>query len=170
MAGITSDAVRIHGHNFARCHIADERCAHCVQCAGFRSKYHSAVRPFAHAQRPKPVWVAGSDQLGGGGDDQRIRTLNTIHRCTDSRLDGAAAQPLLHDDIGNDLGVGCGMKNGALLFQRFPQFIGVGQIAVVSQSHAALVVVDDQRLHISFVVTSGGGVAHMTDNDAAAAQ
>ena len=62
------------------------------------------------------------------------------------------------------------MKNGALLFQRFPQFKGVGQIAVVSQSHAALVVVDDQRLHISFVVTSSGGVAHMTDNDVAVAQ
>ncbi len=116
MAGITSDAVRIHGHNFARCHIAEERCTHCVQCAGFRSKHHSAVRTLAHAQRTEPVRVAGSDQLGGGGNDQRIRTIDPIHRGTDSRLDGAAAQPLLHDDIGNDLGVGCGMKNGALLF------------------------------------------------------
>ena len=40
----------------------------------------------------------------------------------------------------------------------------------MGQGHAALVVVDDQGLHVALVVRAGGGVAHMAHGDVAAAQ
>ena len=144
--------------------------AHRVQGAGFGSKDDLSAGPSAHAKGPEAMGIPGGDQLCGRGDDQRIGPLDPIHGGGDGSLDGAAAQPFLHDNVGNDLGIGAGVEDGALLFQLVPQLKGVGQVAVVGKSHTAFMVVDDQGLNIALVIRAGGGVAHMAHHDVALAQ
>ena len=59
------------------------------------------------------------------------------------------------------------MKDGSLLLQGAPQFVGIGQVPVVRQSHAALIMVDQQRLDVPDVVCPGRCIAHMSDHDVA---
>ena len=144
--------------------------AHRVKGAGFGGKHDLPAGPPAHAQGPEAVGVPGGDELSGRGDDQGIGPLNPVHGGGDGGLDGAAAQTLLNDDIGDHLRVGAGVEDGALLFQLVPQLHGVGQVAVVGKGHAALVVIDDQGLNIALVVRTGGGIAHMAHHNVAQTQ
>ena len=114
--------------------------------------------------------VAGSDQLGRRGYHQRIGSLDPAHSLIHCLLNGGRPQPLLHDDVGDNLAVRGGMEDGAALLQFISQLIGIGQIAVVRQGHPALVMVDNNGLGVALAVGAGGGVAHMTYNDVAGAQ
>ena len=58
------------------------------------------------------------------------------------------------------------MENGALQLQLCPQFIGVAQIAVVSQGQLALLVIDYNGLAVFPAGSAGGAVAHMADGHA----
>ena len=79
-------------------------------------------------------------------------------------------QPFLHNDIGDDLRIGGGVKNRAIFFQLTAQGEGIGQIAVVSQCHAAFVMVDYQGLNIALSVAAGGSVADVSNYDFSLAQ
>ena len=92
------------------------------------------------------------------------------HGGGDGRLDGGGVQPLLHNDIGNDLGIRGGVENGAAALQLLPQLLGVGEVAVVGQRHAALEMVHQNGLDVPLVVAAGGAVAHMAHGDAAGSQ
>ena len=170
MAPVQLDAFRGDNDDLSGQQVPLKHGAHRVQRAGFGGKDDPSVLPPAHAQGPEAVGVPGGDELCGRGDDQRIGPLDPVHGGGDSGLDGAAAQPFLNDDIGNDFGVGAGVEDGALLFQLVPQLHGVGQVAVVGKSHAALVMVDDQGLDVALVVRTGGGVAHVAHHNVAQAQ
>lgn len=50
------------------------------------------------------------------------------------------------------------------------QLVAVDEVAVVGEGHAALHVVDDDRLGVVAVIAAGRAVAHMTDGDAAGAE
>ena len=62
------------------------------------------------------------------------------------------------------------MKNSAVELMGAAQFIGIYKISVVAKSHVSLDMADDDRLDIIGVFSAGGGIAHMADSDAAAAQ
>ena len=96
--------------------------------------------------------VSRRDELCRRGDDERIGALQRGHCRGDGLLDAPAAQPLPHDDIGDDLAV-CGrMENGTLLLKRGAKFKRVGQIPVMGQGHAPLAVVDEQGLGVGSAV------------------
>ncbi len=50
------------------------------------------------------------------------------------------------------------------------QFVAVDEVAVVGEGHAALHMVDDDRLGVVAVIAAGRAVAHMADGDAAGAE
>ena len=62
------------------------------------------------------------------------------------------------------------MEDRPLTLQLETQLLGVGQVAVVGQRHAALIVVDQNGLDVALVVRTGGTVAHMADGDIAKSQ
>ena len=160
----------VRHHDLAGLDVPLELCADGVQRAGFRGEHDVPVFQSAHAQRAEPVGVPGGDELTGGGKHQRVSSLNAVHGGVDRLLDGGLAQPLLHEDVGDDLRVGGGLKNGAFRLQLLAQFVGVGEIAVVSQSHAALMVIDQNGLNIALVVAAGGAVPHMAYGNVALSQ
>ena len=141
-----------------------------VQGAGLGGEHHAPVLQAAHAQRPEAVGVPDGDELGGGGDHQGVGPLDPVHGGGDSVLDRGGLQPLLDDDVGDDLRIRGGLENGAPALQLLPQLVGVGQVAVVGQGHAALVVVHQDGLDVALVVGPGGAVAHVAHGDGAGAQ
>ena len=114
--------------------------------------------------------VPDGDELGGRGDHQGIGPLDPAHGGGDGILDGGGLQPLLDDDVGDDLRIRGGLENGAPALQLLPQLVGVGQVAVVGQGHAALVVVHQDGLDVALVVGPGGAVAHVAHGDGPRAQ
>ena len=155
----------VHCDNFSRFHIPQELGADCVESAALRGKDHGAVGAPADAQGPEAVGVPDGNQFGGRGNDQRIGSLKAVH-CREHRsFDALAVQTLSHDHIGNHFGVRCCVEDAALLLQPTAKLKGVGEIPVVGQSHAALVVIDDQRLHIPDIVRPGGSIADMANCD-----
>ena len=114
--------------------------------------------------------ISGGDELGRRGNHQTVCPFQPLHSPVHRLFYAAAFQPLLDNHIGNHLGVGGGVENGAFLLQLGAEGIGVGQVAVMSQSHAAFVVVDHQGLDVYHVAAAGGGVAHMADHHVAASQ
>ena len=76
--------------------------------------------------------VPGSNELGGGRDHQGIRPLQLCHSRRDRVLDARVTQPFPDNDIGNDLRIRGGVKDGPLFLQLVPQFPCVGQIPIVA--------------------------------------
>ena len=107
--------------------------------------------------------VPGANQLLGGHEHQRVGPLQLGHGGAKGVLDGGGGQPLLGDDIGDDLGVAGAVEDGPGQLQFIPELGGVAQVAVVGQCHAALLVVDLNGLAVAPVGGPGGavtGVAH----------
>ncbi|MPM99422.1 hypothetical protein SDC9_146613 [bioreactor metagenome] len=114
--------------------------------------------------------VPDGNQFAGGGQHQGIGSLDAVHGRINGLLNGGLPEPFLHDDIGDDLRVGGGLKNGTLGLQLLPQLVGIGEVAVVGQGHAALVVIYQNGLDISFVIAAGGAVAYVAHGDVALPQ
>ena len=170
MAGIGLDAAAVRHHDLTGADVPLEPGAHGVQRAGLGGEYHRPVLEPAHAQRAEPVGIPGGDELGGGGDHQGIGALDPVHGGGHGLLDGGGPQALLDDDVGDDLRVRGGLEDGAPALQLGAQLVGVGEVSVVGQGHAALVVVDQDGLDIALVVAAGGTVADVAHGDVAGAQ
>ena len=170
MAGVGLDAGLVRHHDLPGQDVPLEPGADGVQGAGLGGEHHAPVPKSAHAQRPEAVGVPDGDELGGGGDHQGVGPLDPVHGGGDRLLDGGGAQTLLDDDVGDDLGVRGGLEDGALALQLLAQCVGVGEVAVVGQGHAALVVVHQDGLDVPLVVGPGGAVAHVAYGDGARAQ
>ena len=170
MGAVRVDPILIDGYDLARQQFPRQRGTNCVQRAGFGSEYRGAVRQLSHAKRTEAIGVSGCNQLCGRGDHQRVCAFDPIHSGGDCCFNGRAAKPLLYDDIGENLRIGCGMENRTCLLQRIPQFHGIGKISIMCQCHAPLVVVDDDGLHIALVIGTCGGIADMADYNVAPAQ
>ena len=168
VGAVGMQAFRVCGHDLTGLDVPDEGGADCVQRAAFRSKNDRPVRPFSNAERPETVPVARRDQLLGRGDDQGIGAFEHVHRRGHGLFDAAAAQPLPDDDVGDHLGIGGGVKNGALLLQLAPKLQGIGEVPVMGERHAALPVVDEKGLDVPAVVGAGRCVADVPDRDPAA--
>ena len=151
-------------------HVPDELGSHCVQRAAFRGHHIGPVLGDPVAQRPQAEGVPGGQELGGGHDHQGVGPLEGVHGPVHGPLDGGGGEPLPGDDVGDDLRVAGGVEDGAGHFQLGAQLVGVGQVAVVGQGHAALVVVDHDGLGVEPPVPSGGGVAHMAHGHGAGTQ
>ena len=76
----------------------------------------------------------------GGCDAYVPVSYPPIHSDGDRRLDGWVAQPLLDDEVSDDLAVRGGLEDGAPALQLPAKGVGVGEVAVMGQGHAALVV------------------------------
>ena len=96
--------------------------------------------------------------------------MQDVHRGQNRFLDAAVAQTLAHDHVGNHLGIRGGVENGALLLELASQLEGVGQVSVVRESHAALVMIDQKRLDISDIVRAGGRVTDVPHRDVSVSQ
>ena len=165
-----ADAPPLENHDLARVHVPDQGGAHGVQGAAFAGQDEPAVRPHAVAQGAEAVGVPGGDELAGGHDHQGIRALDLVHGAAKRLLDGGGGKAFLGDDVGNDLGVGGGVENGASQLQFFPQVIGIDQVSVVAQGHGAFHVVHHDGLGVGPAGAAGGAVAHVADGHVALAQ
>ena len=114
-----------HHHHLAGLDVPVEGGADGVQGAAFGGKHH-VVPDVPHAQWAEAVGIPGGNELGGAHDHQGVRTLEQLHGGQHRLLDGGALQPLLGDDVSDDLGIGGGVENRALLLQFIPQVEGVG--------------------------------------------
>ena len=76
------------------------------------------------------------------------------------------AQPLLDDEVSDDLAVCGGLEDRALALQLPAEGVGVGEVSVMGQGHAALVVVHQDGLDVALVVAAGGAVADVAHSDA----
>ena len=169
-APVRAHAGGVRRHHLAGLDIPQKLRAHRVQGAALGGEDDHPVLPAAHAQGPEAEGVPGGDQLRRGGDHQGVGPLQLVHGGGDGLLDAAAAEPLLHDHVGDDLGIRGGVEDGAPLLQPVPQLQGIGQVPVVGQGHAPLAVVDQQGLDVMPAVGAGGGVAHVAHGDAALPQ
>ena len=157
-----TQAVVVGNDDFAGLNIADELRAHSVQCAALAGKGPTvAVRQFTDAERAETVGVTRRNQLGVGHDDEGVRALNVVHRAADSHLNVGGQQPVLGQQIGNDLGVRCAVKDRTAHFQLAAQFGRIDQVAVVADRHSTLAVMQDHRLRVGTAALTGSGIAHM---------
>ena len=62
------------------------------------------------------------------------------------------------------------MEKGALFLEGAAQDGGIGQIAVVRESHPSLIMIDEQRLGVEADVRAGRCITHVPDGDAARSQ
>src|SRR5260221_2977322 len=67
----------------------------------------------------------------------------------------------------DDLGIRCGLEDGAFGDQLPAQETRIGEIAVVRDRQAAAGQIGEHRLHVAHDRASGRGIAHMTDGVAA---
>ena len=170
MSPLAVNPLGIHRHHLAGSNVPDKFCSHRIQGTGLRGKADGPFPGFTHAQRAKALGISGGDKLGWRGNHQTVCPFQPLHSPVHCIFYAAAFQPLLDNHIGNHLGVGGGMENGAPLLQLGAQGKGVGQIAVMGQGHAAFVVVDYQGLDVDHVAAPGGGIAHMAYHHVAPAQ
>ena len=82
-----------------------------VERAGLGGEHHTAIFEPAHTKRAEAMRVTHGDELTGRRDHERVSAGDAVHGRRYSRLDGAGLQPLLHDDVSDDLGVRSGMKD-----------------------------------------------------------
>ena len=111
--------------------------------------------------------ITRGDELLRAHDHQRIRALNALHGAQHGLLDAFAPQPLLRDDIGDDLGIAGGVEDRASQLQLLAQLPGVNEVAVMAQSQGALEVIDQQGLGIAAALGAGGAVAAVAHGHAA---
>ena len=134
--------------------------AHGVEGAALGGEDHR-IPPAAHAQGTEAPGVPDGDELLGGHDQQGEGAPQALHGPAHCLLGGGAAQPLLGNGVGDELGVGGGLEDGAPVFKEGAQFGGVHQVAVVSHRQGALDVLEGQGLGVFPLPAAGGGVAHM---------
>ena len=170
MVGDGADAFLPEHQNLARPDFPDELRADDVQRAALGRDDVRAVHALAVAERMEAVFVPRGDHLGGRHHHQRVCAPDAVHRAVDRLLDGRGGQALLGDDIGDDLRIARGVKDGALQFQFLPQFRRIHQISVVCDRHRALVVIDDDGLSVSPSGRPGRAVAHMAERHVALPQ
>ena len=156
--------------DLARLDIPDVMRAHGVESAGLRSECNSAAGEFTHAERTEAVGIPRSDELGRGHDDERIRSLDTLHSLGYRFLDGGCIEAFLYYRVGYDLRIGGGVEYRALKLQLLSELRIVGQISVVRKHQASLDVVNDQGLAVDAPVVSGCGVAYMPHRHASRAE
>ena len=116
------------------------------------------------------VGIARGDELLRAHDHQRIRALDALHGAQHGLLDAVAPQPLLRDDIGDDLGIAGGVEDRAAQLQLLAQLPGVDEVAVMAQSQGALEVVDEHGLSVDAALCAGGAVAAVAHGHAALVQ
>ena len=131
MAGVGLDARLVHHHDLAGADVPLELGADGVQSAGLGGEHHTAVLQLAHTQGAETVGVPDGNEFGGGGDHQGVGAHDFVHGGGDGGFNGGGLQALLDDDVGDNLGVGGGVEDGALAFQLLTQLMGIGQVAVV---------------------------------------
>ena len=149
------------GHyNLTRLQIPLEGGANGGEGAGLGGEDHR-VAPTAHAQRPEAPGVPGGDELLGRHDDEGERAAQTLQSLAYRLLGGGTAEPLLGDGVGDELGVGSGLEDGAPVLKGGAQLVGVDQIAVVGHGQGALDVLEGQGLGVFPAAAAGGGVAHV---------
>ncbi len=148
-------AVLIGDHDLARLNVPHKLRADAVERAGFGRKHHAAARCLADAERAEPVGVAHRNQLFRGHNDQRIGTLNRVHRLCNRVLNAGGEQPLTGDDIADDLRIIGGVEDRAVQLQLTAQLGRVDQIAVMSQRHCTLAVTHHQRLGVDRTAVAG---------------
>ena len=123
-----------------------------------------AVGHPAKAKGTEAVRVAQADELLRRHQHQRIGALQPLNGAGDGLLNGGGGQPLLGDQVGDDLGIAGRMEDGAGQFQFVAKLSGVGQVAVVGQGQLALLVVDLDGPAVAPAGGAGGGVAGVGDH------
>ena len=156
-------AVRQHD-NLTRLDVADEFRADNIQRAGFRTQNMRAVQ-FAQHQRAHAQRVARTDDRVIGQADEGIRAFNLAQRIDKAVLDGGRFAA--RNQVGDDFGIGRGLKQAAAMLQFFAKRQCVGQIAVMANSKAAEFVLGEQRLHVAQNGLAGGGVTRVTNSGVA---
>ncbi len=149
------------GHyDLTRLQIPLEGGPHGGEGAGLGGEDHR-LAPAAHAQRPEVPGVPGGDELLGRHDDEGEGTAQTLQSLAHRLLSGGTAEPFLGDGVGDELGVGGGLEDGAPVLKGGAQLVGVDQVAVVGYGQGALDVLEGQGLGVLPAAAAGGGVAHV---------
>ena len=159
-------------HQLAGLHVAVEAGADDVEPAGFAAHHPLSIAALAHVakhQRPDAVPIAQGIETFRCADHQAERTAAAAGSLTNG---GFPIEALIHrmlDREGDQLRVGGGgeLHLGDIGSDRFTQFAGIHQIAVVGKGERAQPCVQQHRLGIAGLAATGGGVAVMADGQLA---
>src|SRR5690606_15008493 len=141
-------------------HFPDQLRPDGVKGAGFRGKDVGVSQP-ADGEGAQAVGILGHQQPVLGQDQQGESPRQLRQGAGDGIL-----QPLpagAGDQMGDHLGVGGGLENGARPLQFLPQASRVHQVAVGRQGQGPEGIVDNQGLGVEEAALPGGGVADVAD-------
>ena len=148
LIGVLHDLVTVivDNHDFTRANIAHQFSANNIERAGFGSEHICAVFHLAEGKRAETIriecadhGVFGHDQVGETAVHGVERFLELVH---ERALGGATQQMHQH------FGVGIGVENRPFVFQLTPQSRAIRQIAVMAQSHIAVMEAEDEWLDV----------------------
>jgi hypothetical protein len=105
--------------------------------------------------------IANTDHFVFGHDDQRIGALDAADGLNEIVV--LAAEKRLGEQHEDNLAIHRGLKRDSLRLQFIAKLGGIGEIAVVRDRDLAALAVDRQRLGITNVGRTRGGIARMTD-------
>ena len=157
-------------HYLARLDIADKLRADRRQRATLGRHDIAPVRADSVTQRSHPARVAQRYQLHRRHDDQRIGTIQPVHRRAHRLLDRRVGQALARHLVGDYLGVARRMEDRALQLELTAELRRVRQVAVVRHRHCALDVSDLYRLTVRPRAAAGRAVPDMPDSYRALAE